>query len=60
MKNLYYITRSFPPIKTGGALMREAQVNELKKYFNVIVYTLGYNGYRNTTQVINHIDLRCR
>jgi glycosyltransferase involved in cell wall biosynthesis len=55
MTVLYYITRSYPLYKkTGGSLMREAQVNFLRKKFDKLVVVMpNYN----SAELVNKKDV---
>lgn len=51
-RTLYYITRTYLPSKTGGALMRAGAVEHLNRYFNVKVITVGSH-----TECINEVEV---
>ena len=40
---IWFITRSYPPLKGGGPLMRELQVNFLKRKYDVEIITINHN-----------------
>ena len=41
MRRLFYITRSYYPDKSGGAIVRQGAVKCLSEYFDVYVVTIG-------------------
>jgi len=58
MRTIYYLTRSYLPLKTGGVLMRISAVKELSKYFAVEVVTPHYKS-NDSLKLDNVIYIAC-
>jgi glycosyltransferase involved in cell wall biosynthesis len=52
-KRIWFITRSYPPVKGGGSFLRQVQVNYLSKFYDVIVITPNY--FSNKIEIENNI-----